>query len=145
MESPEPPGLIDGLTREERTDEFFRLLAAGVTVRTAAASVALNWSTLYAQRREDPAFAKRWEDATRIKVGHLVEEAERRAMRGSDKLLMFLLTNYAPERFKKASTLEISNPDGSLALGPEERAQRTFAILEKARAAKAEKSVGDLL
>jgi len=144
-ELPEPPGITAGLTREEREDEFLRMLSEGVKVRHAAASVALPWSNLYKKRAADPAFAKRWEDATRIKVGHLIQEAERRAMAGSDKMLMFLLTNYAPDKFKKASTLEISNPDGSLNMSTEQRASAINGILEKARAAKAAKAVDDLL
>ncbi len=145
MDHTEPPGVVSGLTHEERVEEFLRLLTAGCTVRQAAASVAIDWSSLYRKRKDDPAFAKRWEDATRIKVDHLVKEAERRAMSGSDKLLMFLLTNYAPDKFKKQSTLEVTNPDGSLTMSPEDRAQRTLAILEKARQAKIAKDVGDLL
>ena len=146
---PEPPGVVEGLTLEERTEEFLRLLGEGVKVRAAAASVSVSWSTFYKRRANDPVFAKRWEDAQRVKVGHLIAEAERRAMVGSDKLLMFLLTNYAPDKFKKASALEITNPDGSLNMSTEERAARTIAILEKARAAKAAKAaannVDDLL
>lgn len=145
VEHPEPPGVAAGLTREEREEEFLRLLSEGVRVRNAANAVAILAPTLYRKRREDPVFAKRWEDAQRIKVGHLIAEAERRAMSGSDKLLMFLLTNYAPDKFKKASTLEISNPDGSLNMSTEQRASAINGILEKARAAKAAKAVDDLL
>lgn len=142
---PEPPGVVAGLTREEREEEFLRLLSEGVRVRNAANAVAILPPTLYRKRRENPEFAKRWEDAQRIKVGHLIQEAERRAMSGSDKLLMFLLTNYAPDKFKKASTLEISNPDGSLNMSTEQRAAAVNGILEKARAAKAAKQIDDLL
>lgn len=145
MSTPEPPGVADGMTADERKDEFLRLLSQGCTVRDAAASVALHYSALYRQRQSDAAFAKRWEDAQRVSVGRLVQEAERRAMSGSDKLLMFLLTNYAPDKFKKQSTLEVTNPDGSLTMSPEDRAQRTLAILEKARQAKAAKDIGDLI
>lgn len=146
METPtEPPGLVAALTQEDRTDEFFRLMSEGCRVRQAAAAVALDWSHLYRRRRNDPEFAKRWEDATRTKVEHLIREAERRALQGSDKLLMFLLTNYAPEKFKKASTLEVTNPDGSLSMSPEDRAKRLTTILAKAREAKAAKQVDDLL
>lgn len=144
-ELPEPPGLTDGLTYEEREEEFLRLLGQGCTVRHAAAAVAISYAWLYRKRRENPSFARQWEDAQRVKVGHLIQEAERRAMKGSDKLLMFLLTNYAPEKFKKASTLEISNPDGSLNMSTEQRASAIAGIMEKARAAKAAKQVDDLI
>lgn len=141
----EPPGVLDGLTREEREDEFLRLLGMGCTVREAARAVALSFAVMYRKRREDAAFAKRWDDAQRVKVNHLVAEAERRAMKGSDKLLMFLLTNYAPDKFKRSSSLEITNPDGSLAGTDMERAARVQTLMATARARKAAMAVEDLL
>lgn len=142
---PEPPGVIEGLTYEEREDEFFRLMGQGFTVRLAASAVALNFASLYRKRRENPAFAKRWEDSTRVRVDHLIAEAERRALKGSDKLLMFLLTNYAPEKFKSRSAMEITNPDGSLAATDQERAAKAVALFETARVRLASKAVEDLL
>lgn len=97
---PEPPGVLNGLTYEERVDEFIRLLGEGNRVRAAAAAVHINFGVLYRKRREDPAFAKRWEDAQRVPVEKLEAEGLRRAMCGSDKLLMFMLTNLAPEKYK---------------------------------------------
>jgi hypothetical protein len=113
METPEPPGVVEGMTQAERVDEFIRLLAQGCRVRDAAASVAIHYSTLYRRRDVDPEFAKRWEDATRVKVDHLIKEAERRAMGGSDKLLVFLLQAYQPERFKQRTAIE---HEGALSL-----------------------------
>ena len=146
MQTPEPPGVVDGLTHDERVDEFLRLLAQGVTVRAAASAVAINYATFYRMRERDPAFAKRWEDAQRVSVKHLVAEAERRAMGGSDKLLMFLLQSYKPETFTPRQRTELTNPDGSLApQSPDERAARIEAILATARARKAAKAIDDLL
>jgi hypothetical protein len=60
---PEPPGVLEGMTREEREDEFFRLLHTGCTVREAAKAVAVNFTTMYRKRlAESPEFAKRWEE-----------------------------------------------------------------------------------
>lgn len=144
---PEPPGVVEGLTREEREDEFFRLLGQGIPVRKAAAAVAMNWSHLYRKRREDEAFAKRWTDATRIRVDHLVAEAERRAMRGSDKLLIFLLQSYDPAKFRHKESLDLTNSDGSLRADPEdgEAAARAETLLAMARMRKAAREVQDLL
>lgn len=142
----EPPGVTDGMTREERVEEFLRLIHAGVRVRDAAASVAIHYSTLYRMRDGDPAFAKRWEDATRVKVDHLVREAERRAMNGSDKLIMFLLQSYKPETFAARQRMELTNPDGSLSSqSPDERAARVEALLATAKARKMAKSIDDLV
>lgn len=96
---PEPPGVVAGFTHEERVDEFFRLLSEGNHVRHAAAAVALQPTTLYRKRREDPEFAKRWEDAQRVPVGKLEAEGLRRAMAGSDKLLMFMLASLDPAKY----------------------------------------------
>jgi hypothetical protein len=144
---PEPPGVVAGLTREEREDEFLRLMGQGCTVRAAAAAVALNFAMMYRKRNEDPAFAKRWDDAKRIRVDHLIAEAERRAVRGSDKLLIFLLQSYDPARFRHQSSLDLTNSDGSLRTDPEDgdAATRTAALLAMARARKAAKAVADLL
>jgi hypothetical protein len=38
---PEPPGVVDGLSYEEREDEFLRLLGMGCTVRESARAVAV--------------------------------------------------------------------------------------------------------
>jgi hypothetical protein len=106
MTHPEPPGVVDGMTHDERVEEFLRLLGQGCRVRDAAAAVAIHYSTLYRKRNEDPAFAKRWEDAQRVSVKHLIAEAERRAMSGSDKLLIFLLQSYDPDKFKQRQAIE---------------------------------------
>lgn len=144
---PEPPGVLEGLTQDEREDEFFRLLKAGCRVREAAAAVALNYSNLYRKRRNDEAFAKRWEDATRIRVENLVAEAERRAMRGSDKLLIFLLQSFDPARFRHQQSIDVTNSDGSLRADPEntDTAARMETLLLTARLRKAAREAQDLL
>lgn len=141
----EPPGVMAGLTREEREDEFFRLLGQGCTVRDAAASVAIIWTTLYRKRNADAAFAKRWEDATRIRVEHLITEAERRAMKGSDKLLMFLLQSYDPARFRHQQSIDLTNSDGSLRPEDGDAAARAETLLLTARMRKAARELQDLL
>jgi hypothetical protein len=142
----EPPGVVAGMTHDERVDEFFRLLKAGCTVRQAASAVAVAFTVLYRRRKADAAFAKRWEDAQRISVGHLTAEAERRAMRGSDKLLIFLLQSYDPARFRHQSTLDVTNSDGSLTpIEDGDRASRAAALLAMAAARKSSQAVADLL
>lgn len=103
---PEPPGVVAGFTFEERVDEFIRLLSEGNRVRQAAAAVAISYATFYRRRREDPEFAKRWEDALRVPVAKLEAEGLRRAMAGSDKLLIFMLSNMDPERFSNRQEIK---------------------------------------
>ena len=56
--------------------------------------------------RADPAFMKRYEAARRASVAKLKREAERRAMAGSDRLLIFLLCAYAPDEFQERQVLD---------------------------------------
>lgn len=110
---PEPPGVTAGMTLEERIDEFFRLLSEGNRVRHAAVAVAIHSTTLYRYRREDPVFAKRWEDAQRIPVEKLESEALRRALAGSDKMMEFMLKALAPNKYRERTEIQHS---GGLAL-----------------------------
>jgi hypothetical protein len=60
-------------------------------------------------------------------------------MRGSDKLLIFLLQSYDPARFKQQqSTLDVTNSDGSLQpmTSDGDRASRAAALLAMAAARK---------
>lgn len=145
LDTPEPPGVLEGLTREEREDEFIRLLGMGCTVREAAKAVALSFSTMYRKRADDAEFARRWDNAQRVRVDHLVREAERRALRGSDKLLMFLLQSYDPMRFRHQQSIDLTNSDGSLQPADADRPSRIAAVLELARVRKASKEIADLL
>lgn len=58
--------------------------------------------------RQDAEFMKLVEKAQEIRVDNLKKEAERRAMRGSDKLLMFLLCNYDPDNFQMAQRVDLN-------------------------------------
>ena len=143
----EPPGAVEGLTKAERAEEFLRLLGEGLTVRKAAAASYLNYVTLYRRRKEDPAFAKRWEDAQRISIPRLETEAFRRAMLGSDKLLMFVLERRAPHLYGARQALELTSPDGSMSPVPPsdgERIAKVEALLAVAKARKAS-TIDDLI
>lgn len=100
---PEPPGVLAGYTYEERIDEFFRLLAEGNYARTAASAVSIHPTTLYRKRREDPAFAKRWEDAQRICIESIESALYKRALKNSDKAAELLLKALAPEKYRERS------------------------------------------
>jgi hypothetical protein len=72
-------------------------------VRAAAAAVALDWSHLYRKKRErtrsSPSAGRTPRASTSITWWPRPSAAR---CASSDKLLMFLLTNYAPEKFKRA-------------------------------------------
>jgi hypothetical protein len=142
---PIPPGALEGMTREERIDEFIRQLAAGHEINTAAHNVGLHRATVWRWRKHDAEFDRRVREAMAVTIPQLEAVAFRVAMRGNVKMLAFLLERRAPERYGRMERLELTNPDGSLAPSPEDRASRVEALLAMARARKAAKAVDDLL
>ena len=72
-------------------------LARGMSPARAGRTAGVGRSTVYLWRREDPEFAQKWDDAVADGIDLLEDEARRRALEGSDKLLMFLLERRRPE------------------------------------------------
>jgi hypothetical protein len=68
--------------------------AAGITRRCA-----------YNHKASDLDFAAEWEDNLQQAADVLEEEATRRAMAGSDLLLIFLLKGLRPEKYRERVTL----------------------------------------
>lgn len=127
----EPEGPI---TLAELQEDYCYLLSTGLSDAEAAAGIGRDRTTVFRWRKKDPEFEARCHAAKRVRLDSLVAEAERRAMRGSDKLLMFLLTNYAPDKFKSTNQkVEVTNPDGSLSMTESEKAARLAAILNAAK------------
>lgn len=93
---------IAPLTIEDRQRVFLEGISAGLNYTEASQLADVDRVTAY-RWRQDPEFAKRVKEAREVSVDMLIKEAERRAMRGSDKLLEFLLCNYSPERFQRAT------------------------------------------
>lgn len=98
---------------------FLEAVRAGASYAEAADIAEVNKATQW-RWRQNPEFAKLLGVARDISVEQLIKEAERRALRGSDKMLEFLLCNYAPEKFKKAQSLALS---GSLDLANKTEAE----------------------
>ena len=76
-----------------------RFLAAhklGMSVVNAARVAGVERRTIYRWRDKDPAFAKAWRQAREGLVEDLEMEAYKRAFKGNDRLLMFLLRSYKP-------------------------------------------------
>lgn len=100
------PDDVDPL-KETRMREFLALVGAGYTDQDAAAAVGysrwapINWKRVY------PGFVDAYQRAKHVNVDALIVEAKRRALRGSDRLLEFLLCNLAPEQFKRTDAAKI--------------------------------------
>ena len=96
-------------TPNERKQLAFDLIAAGgYRDSEIAALIGVDRTTLFRWKQNDPAFLETYRASRVVNVEKLVAEAERRAMNSSDKLLMFLLCNQAPERFKLVGKVEVN-------------------------------------
>lgn len=102
------PLLTASERKAERKRAFVELLAGGCNLTEAAEAIHVDRATAFRWRQEDAEFAQACRDAFKVSIDVLKREAERRALKGSDKLLMFLLERYDPEKFHLAQKLEHS-------------------------------------
>ncbi len=85
--------------RPDWTGRFLELLQATGNITLAAQGAGIDRTTAYAKAARDPAFAAAWRAAHEAAVDLLEGEARRRALAGSDQLLMFLLRGLRPDRY----------------------------------------------
>lgn len=94
------------LTITEKQEAFLAIIEAhGMTDSEAAEEVGVHRCTIWRWKQE-PEFLPRYKEARKVRLEHLIKEAERRAMSGSDRLLEFLLCNYAPDKFSNKQKVE---------------------------------------
>lgn len=91
---------------------FLASIESGNTVQCAAKSVGLSRQAFYKRRLIDTAFADDWDDAAEAGTQVLEQEATRRAMDGSDGLLMFLLKARRPAVYRENLRHVLSGPEG---------------------------------
>lgn len=129
----------DFTTHEDKRDEYVRLLGEGCTSGWAARGVGVHRITAWKWRRDDAEFDARCREAEKVRADKLIAEAERRALRGSDKLMEFLLCNYYPERFKRpGQKVEVSGPnDGPIEFDDATAGAKLAKLLAAAQARKA--------
>lgn len=104
----EEPLLTASERKAERKRAFVTLIADGLNFMEACEALHLDRSTAFRWRQADPEFAQACRDALKVSIEKLEAEAERRALHGSDKLLMFLLERRAPDKYHIAQKLEHS-------------------------------------
>ncbi len=92
-------------TLNERQEMFLAFIEGGARFYEAAAETGVHRVTAW-RWKADPDFMKRYRAARKCSVARLKEEAERRAIAGSDRLLIFLLCSYAPEEFQERQILD---------------------------------------
>jgi hypothetical protein len=121
-------------TRQAIALEFIR--ETGASDSDTARAVGIDRSTLY-RWRQTPEFREQYKAARTIGVDRLVEEAWRRAMRGSDRLVEFLLKAHKPEVYGDRSRLDLGNADGQpLQITDTEAAARISKLLAAVKARK---------
>jgi hypothetical protein len=79
---------------------FLDAIRVSGNVRLATNAAGIDRSTPYRRAQRDPKFAEAWAAAEQDAVDTLEAEARRRALHGSDGLLMFLLRAHRPERYR---------------------------------------------
>lgn len=114
-------------TPQTKLDAFIRCLHEGDGVNQAAKRAGVGRRTLYDHRAANPEFAEAWSEAVEHGTEALEKEAHRRAIEGSDTLIMFLLKARRPEMYRDRVSVE----------------QRTEIVASADRLAKARGLAGD--
>ena len=86
---------------------FLDAIRVSGNVRLATNAAGIDRSTPYRRAGRDPKFAEAWAAAEQDAVDTLEAEARRRALHGSDGLLMFLLRAHRPERYRDSIDIRL--------------------------------------
>jgi hypothetical protein len=99
-QEPAPSGVLDRTARtttKPAAERFLDALRACGSVRQACRQTGVTRSTVYEWRNGDPEFRAQWDEALEQGLDALEDEGMRRAFAGSDRLLMYMLSNRRPE------------------------------------------------
>ena len=96
--------------RTETTRErFLAKLSETGNVTETCALTNINRPTVYAWRNSDESFARAWDAALELGADAMEDEARRRALAGSDALMVFMLRALRPERYRERTTVDVNN------------------------------------
>lgn len=87
-------------SRRDWPARFLELVRQTGNTRLSADGAGVDRTTPYARAARDPRFAAQWAQAQEDAVDVLEAEARRRALSGSDAILMFLLRALRPDRYR---------------------------------------------
>jgi hypothetical protein len=139
-------------TTKKNREKFLMALAERGHVGESATAVGIDRSTVYAWRKEDPAFEAAYQSALDQSVTQLEDEARRRAHDGweepvwhlgqqcgtvrkfSDTLLIFLLKANKPEKYRETSRHEITGANGGPVKYEEMSTSALYALLAEQEA-----------
>jgi hypothetical protein len=93
---------------------FLAAIAAGVPVAAAAKTARVSRQLAWQWRQEDPTFASEFEAAYAAGTDVFEAEAIRRALAGSDRLLIFILQARDPARWGRGATNPATRIEGEV-------------------------------
>ena len=100
---------------------FLRALSNGATVKEASTEAGVSRNTAYTRRRLDEDFAAAWAEAVEVGTERLEAAAYRRAIDGSDVLMIFLLKSRRPEIYRERREILHTGPERPVTAGDLER------------------------
>lgn len=98
----------------KKREAFLAAIAAGRSIAAACQAAGIARSAAYRWRDEDGEFAVAWDEALEVGTERLEDEAVRRALDGSDTMLIFLLKARKPQMYREPRMA------GMAALAPED-------------------------
>ena len=99
-----PPERYQPVSWEER---FLSLYAQTGNVTASARACGITKHPVYKRRTAEPEFARRMDEARELAIEALEAEARRRALDGSDVLLIFLLKALKPEMYRESIRIDV--------------------------------------
>ena len=93
---------------------FLAALADCGVVRYAAEEAGVSRRTAYRAREADESFRDGWDDALQAGADALEAEARRRALSGSDTLLIFLLKGARPATYRDNAKVDVTTGGQSI-------------------------------
>lgn len=120
--------------RKDWAPAFLAALERSGMVSEAARAAGVGRRTAYDRRERDEQFAQAWDEALEAATEELEQEAVRRAMDGSDLLLMFLLKARRPRvyverhQLRHTGSVEFDRPMIEELIDPEVRKHTQAAL-----------------
>ncbi len=91
----------------EKREKFLTALREAGTVTHACEAAGIGKRTAYDWREADTDFAREWDAVIESVADDLEHEAKRRAIEGSDTLLIFLLKGQRPDKYAERTKSEV--------------------------------------
>lgn len=123
-------------TQATAKKRFLTNLEKTGNVSWSAAAAGVSRTTVYRWQEDDVEFAADWFDCEEAGVDALDAEATRRALEGSDTLLIFLLKSKRPKIFNDRQRIELTGAEGgpvviaAVPLSPDELAAAARALVK---------------